>query len=1845
MGRTFTTLLLLVLCTSILSSQCPDLPSNTTVNGSTDASIDMCGAMSALFEVNDPNLPSGTIDWYSSTIAGFDPLTTGTLLGSSNIDSADPCDPGGCPTIEVIYLDACGPGDESLNEFMVIGSGSGFAVDDLSITFDVNNTFGSAGNGNINVGGVCGWSEGDLSLLSGCASLIAVGPGDYIPPNSAVIVQTSSFGTTIYDVSSMCGVSECVYVLKNSCDRNVGAFSNCGGGTGGGSTRTNSIGLTCGCNDVLVYDILDPNFVDVCMNIGSNGMHVFSDLTYANNLCNSGPNLGAIPQFSYSAITDPFNHSFTDADCNTTQYVVGVLNSTQFNTDCCSEQITNEYEFDIACITAELQGNADLCPGECAEISVVITGGESPYDLDLTITGLPFPFNNISLPFVGFPVEQKITICFDNGGPLVDESTFTVDVPAIAGGFSGSLGLDMITDATGCAGTINGSTIALSFNNAPDIVNPGDQEECDLGDGTGIFILSDLNSIINNGSGLQVNYYSDAAGTMPLPDPYITSGETIYAQVIGSPCNSEIIEFDLIVIDNGNAGFVTFFCNDPNNGPSTECTICDDDGVVGEEITLTIIFEDPNLSYDYEIVWNAISGASSTITGTDIGTATISFPIIESMTFVISVVTSDGDCPDMTDLGDVVTINYSLQPDLDVPSDLSECGSVILPNITGNSVPSNAAYYTETGGMGTLYNPGDEITSSISLFVYAGIEGCDAEYMFDVTIEEEAIIDDPDDVITCGVYALPEITGTNVDNVNYYTEIDGGGNIVNEGTIISTSVILYLFDSNCGGNQPTIDITITPGPVIENNTDTIVCDLYIVEPIIGFDLSGNEAYFDTTGGNGLIINVGDTITTDSILFIYDNTGGCEVQIPIFIQVNNPANPGLDTAIVICEGDPTLIDINDALGGSLPDTIGTWLDINNTGILSDSTQVNFSSLPIGTYLYEYQILDSICVDTQSILTVNVIGTPNAGQDASITLCSDTSGVNIFELLGNPDMSGVFLDELTMVATFDPLNASFDASVSGITIYSYIVGAPGSSCGTDTSLFTVIVEGSVNAGEDNSIVICAGNTLDLETLLSNNSSLGTFTESTSSGGLSGSTFDTENVDDGVYIIYHVLDGIGQCPSDSAALTITVSDAANAGDENEINLCGDTSISLDDYINGDEGGTYYINNMALPSGEIDFTNEVGSIDYLYIVGDGIECPFDTAIITIVRNIAPASILTITQTELCNDDCTTVSFNVANSGGQSIQLYYHIESDGGEVDNRTQNIGDLMPDTEITFCIGPGNLSTNQLQPGEEYTFVLDSIAIDNPDCIFLDGSSVQFNTLQGSTSTFTGSFCLDSEVMVGDDIYTQAMPSGVTTIEGGSQSGCDSIITVDLIFQAVAEGTYAENLCIGDSTTVNGVLYTMTNTTDSFTIPNGSINGCDSLVGININFFDTSVGTYTETICAGDTTIINGESFYEGKEMGIQTFSGQNIMGCDSILTIGIDIESSASSSFIGDYCSNFSITINGTLYDINNPIGSEVLESQATNGCDSIVDINLSFTADMIDSMLVISTCDTDFSITIGSTLFDSTNPTGVSELFAATPEECDTIVNVELIFGELGIEATEIDGGCDENSSGKVVLESSNGTAPYNLLYNGNNAIVFDLPYEIELPSGTGEISITDDNGCLTILDYEILPGGGENFEVSLSQNQLEITGGLVDSIIWSPTEGLSCSDCLNPMADPDVTTTYTATVFFGDSCFVDLSVEIVIIDDTPDFIFPSVFSPNGDNMNDNFTLTITQGATGVPQSLRIFDRWGNLVYNGMGQDIETIGWNGTFNGNEIPPGVYVYQLAVGQNEKTVYIYGDVTVVR
>jgi gliding motility-associated-like protein len=85
----------------------------------------------------------------------------------------------------------------------------------------------------------------------------------------------------------------------------------------------------------------------------------------------------------------------------------------------------------------------------------------------------------------------------------------------------------------------------------------------------------------------------------------------------------------------------------------------------------------------------------------------------------------------------------------------------------------------------------------------------------------------------------------------------------------------------------------------------------------------------------------------------------------------------------------------------------------------------------------------------------------------------------------------------------------------------------------------------------------------------------------------------------------------------------------------------------------------------------------------------------------------------------------------------------------------------------------------------------------------------------------------------------------------------------------------------------------------------------------------------------------------------------------------------------------------------------------------------------------------------------------------------------------------------------------------------------------------------------------------------------------------------------------------------------------VLIEVLTDFecYIPQGLSPNGDGINDQL---IVRCKNNYPNAvIKIFSRWGALVYEG-----EPTGWNGQFNGKDLPDGTYFYVLKLNDTTHT-----------
>ncbi|HEY9178550.1 MAG TPA: PKD domain-containing protein [Flavipsychrobacter sp.] len=184
------------------------------------------------------------------------------------------------------------------------------------------------------------------------------------------------------------------------------------------------------------------------------------------------------------------------------------------------------------------------------------------------------------------------------------------------------------------------------------------------------------------------------------------------------------------------------------------------------------------------------------------------------------------------------------------------------------------------------------------------------------------------------------------------------------------------------------------------------------------------------------------------------------------------------------------------------------------------------------------------------------------------------------------------------------------------------------------------------------------------------------------------------------------------------------------------------------------------------------------------------------------------------------------------------------------------------------------------------------------------------------------------------------------------------------------------------------------------------------------------------------------------------------------------------------------------------------------------------------------------------------------------------------------------------------------------------------------------------NVDLTVHPKPTVSVRGEQTIVAGTSADLLASGQHITRFLWSPAATLSCETCSNPIASPYKTTTYTVKVFTKYECVDSANVTISVLCDESQLFVPNTFTPNGDGVNDIFMVR----GTGINklQSFRVYNRWGQVMFERSNVDVndKTNGWDGNFNGAQLPPDVYVWTVeAFCENGDLLKLKGDVTIIR
>ena len=142
---------------------------------------------------------------------------------------------------------------------------------------------------------------------------------------------------------------------------------------------------------------------------------------------------------------------------------------------------------------------------------------------------------------------------------------------------------------------------------------------------------------------------------------------------------------------------------------------------------------------------------------------------------------------------------------------------------------------------------------------------------------------------------------------------------------------------------------------------------------------------------------------------------------------------------------------------------------------------------------------------------------------------------------------------------------------------------------------------------------------------------------------------------------------------------------------------------------------------------------------------------------------------------------------------------------------------------------------------------------------------------------------------------------------------------------------------------------------------------------------------------------------------------------------------------------------------------------------------------------------------------------------------------------------------------------------------------------------------------------------------------------------WSPPGELSCTDCPDPIAHPNSSSSYRLTVTDGNGCTATAEYRVLLFPpcDPQRLLVPNAFTPDGDGNNDVFKVVPYEGFEQV-LSLQIYNRWGQRIYLGSGPKA---GWDGTADGKPAPADAYVWILEADCGGVAGRVVGDVTLIR
>lgn len=673
------------------------------------------------------------------------------------------------------------------------------------------------------------------------------------------------------------------------------------------------------------------------------------------------------------------------------------------------------------------------------------------------------------------------------------------------------------------------------------------------------------------------------------------------------------------------------------------------------------------------------------------------------------------------------------------------------------------------------------------------------------------------------------------------------------------------------------------------------------------------------------------------------------------------------------------------------------------------------------------------------------------------------------------------------------------------------------------------------------------------------------------------------------------VGLC---AGVYEVTVTDALGCVETGEVEVLEPEEIT------GMVTVVNLVSCFGLTDGSGTIVGEGGTGVLTYDIGDG---PMPTGEFT---DLAPGSyIVTIMDENGCTLD---IPLDIVSPELLELTLVSTVEvsCNGGDDGELTvEGIGGVVP---YEYSIDGGAFGADATFTGltagsydveiRDYNGCLSMLTIDitEPPALTLD--------LVGT---------IDATCFEGSDGSLEVIGGGGTgaleySIDGGAFGGTPT-------FSGLTEGTYTITVrdANGCETTLDVVVgHPIPVAVDEIVVGETCLGDCLGSIDL-----DASDGVAPYTFSIDDCATTDGVGSYAGLCAGDYDICVTDANGCQYTNTVTVIdgvVPADATITPIGPFCVN----------------DAAVVLTAASPGGEYT---GTGVTAGMFDPALAgVGTHTITNTISLGcgdvATLDVVVNPLPVVSFMTAVNSGCEDLVVPFTNTGDDGAECYwDFGDGTSSTFCGSVT-------------HTYDNAGEYDVSY-----------TITDVNGCSstsTFYDYiDVYPQPNAVFRfgpqpattINTEINFTDMSTG-ADAWTWTFDELGNSNDQDPSFFFPEIPGNYIVDLVVENSygC-VDSTSQTIVISEQLLIYVPNTITPDGDLYNEVFTPYFN-GIDIYDYTLTVFNRWGEIMF--VSHDV-TVGWNGTYGGELVPSGVYVWHINTQEvtSDKKLEYHGHVTVLK